>query len=345
MTGGLMQLVAIGRQNYFFTRNPKITFFKAIYHKYTNFVIQPYEIFYLENTPKTKIRIKIDKIGDLLNKMVIKVNINPNNIKRVGHFIFKTIKIEIGGQIIDTHYGEWYDIWYEIYRNNDYKKMIEGDTIFLPLRFWFNNFIGLSLPLISLQYQDIYILMELNNIVQVNSLSIICDYIFLDIDQRRKFATSSHKYLIQTVETHTNYVNPGHNRIVLPFNTKIKEIYWIIQQFSDLSNYSYTICGKINPLLKGKITFNGEDRTKMMNGNYYNYAQPYAYHDNIPKDGINMYSFSLYPGEYQISGYARFPKHVELELEYMNIKPNTLIYIFAQSYSIYNISNGYSKVL
>ena len=46
MTGGLMNLVAYGNENLLFNGNPKKTFFKATYQKYTNFGLQRFRIDY-----------------------------------------------------------------------------------------------------------------------------------------------------------------------------------------------------------------------------------------------------------------------------------------------------------
>ena len=44
MTGGLMNLVAYGNENLLFNGNPKKTFFKAVYKKYTNFGLQKFRL-------------------------------------------------------------------------------------------------------------------------------------------------------------------------------------------------------------------------------------------------------------------------------------------------------------
>ena len=40
MTGGLMQLVAIGSQDVWLTGNPMVTYFKTVYRRHTNFAIE-----------------------------------------------------------------------------------------------------------------------------------------------------------------------------------------------------------------------------------------------------------------------------------------------------------------
>ena len=90
------------------------------------------------------------------------------------------IEIEIGGQIIDKHYGDWLNIWAELFTNTNLNRSVDvmiGNvpeltdftngkdpyTLYIPLQFWFCRNSGLSLPLISLQYSDIKIRLELND--------------------------------------------------------------------------------------------------------------------------------------------------------------------------------------
>ena len=44
MPGGILKILATGNQNVFLTGNPKKTFFKAVYAKYTNFGLQKFRI-------------------------------------------------------------------------------------------------------------------------------------------------------------------------------------------------------------------------------------------------------------------------------------------------------------
>mgnify|MGYP003346046660 CR=1 FL=1 len=46
MGGGLLNIVAYGNQNIILNGNPKKTFFKVVYSKYTNFGIQKFRIDY-----------------------------------------------------------------------------------------------------------------------------------------------------------------------------------------------------------------------------------------------------------------------------------------------------------
>ena len=71
MAGGLLNLVAVGNQNVFLTGNPKKTFFKFVYAKYTNFGLQKFRIDYegsrsLNLNEKTNLTFKVKRHADLL---------------------------------------------------------------------------------------------------------------------------------------------------------------------------------------------------------------------------------------------------------------------------------------
>ena len=202
MAGGILQLVEYGAQNVYLTDKPKITFFKIVYKRYTNFSIEPLE-YTIQDSPNfgKKSNIVILRNGDLITEMYLKIKISkvilPENgkfawIKRLGHAIIKNISISIGGIIIDKHIGTWLDIWYELARNGEhekgYKKLI-GETnelikynnknkpeyeLFIPLKFWFNKNIGLALPIINIQYHKIELKIEFE---KINKLIITNDYI------------------------------------------------------------------------------------------------------------------------------------------------------------------------
>ena len=101
-----------------------------------------------------------------------KYNKTKNFIDRDMTDIIDSIEIEIGGQMIDKHYSKWLDIYNELFEeNHEYRIALnEGninldvnkvENIYIPLRFWFNKNIGLALPLISLQYHDVVIIVNL----------------------------------------------------------------------------------------------------------------------------------------------------------------------------------------
>lgn len=57
-----------------------------------------------------------------------------------------------------------------------------------------------------------------------------------------------------------------------------------------------------NPVSTAKLQLNGHDRFSERDGRYFNLVQPYQHHENVPSQGINVYSFGLKPEEHQPSG-------------------------------------------
>ena len=94
----------------------------------------------------------------------------------------------------------------------------------VPLPFWFCRNAGNSLPLIALQYHEVKVRVEVAGtgtgqadginvgdnsaeasdltatIVQNAGADLLVDYIYLDTDERRRFAQVSHEYLIEQVQ-------------------------------------------------------------------------------------------------------------------------------------------------
>jgi hypothetical protein len=112
-------------------------------------------------------------------------NLNFAWVKRLGHSIIDYISINIGGDTIDKHYGEWLDIWYELTSDDNleesYMKMIgnipeltdfnnipkPSYKLLVPLIFWFNRFNGQALPIVALQYHDVQIKVKLRKFSEV----------------------------------------------------------------------------------------------------------------------------------------------------------------------------------
>ena len=75
MAGGLIQLVASGKQDVALTYNPEITFFKKVYRRHTNFSLEIKEIF-PDQQPEygDKVSFKLSN-ADLIHRCFIEVEI------------------------------------------------------------------------------------------------------------------------------------------------------------------------------------------------------------------------------------------------------------------------------
>jgi len=189
MGGGLVQLAAYGSQDVYLTSNPQVTYFKAVYHRYTNFSMESIVQLIDGNINfGGNITIVIARNGDLLGNMVMDVYLpNPTQyvtgtydyfgyIQGIGNYLIKNVTVEIGGQQMDEHYGQWMDIWSELNlagsQIQGYGTMVgknysmgvwqpydtsyePGNLLQVPLQFWFCRNPGLAIPLIALQFHEV----------------------------------------------------------------------------------------------------------------------------------------------------------------------------------------------
>lgn len=192
-----MQLVAYGEQDMFLTKDPQITFFKVVYRRHTNFSIEqiPQTFTHKPNFGK-RVSCIVSKSGDLLGNMFLAVVLpsipqifNTDGsidkltkfawIRKIGFGIVKEIEVEIGGQMIDRHYGKWLNIWSELNGQKDadidksignvpdlynYSSEKKEYILYIPLQFWFCRASGLALPIMCLQYNDVKINLELSDL-------------------------------------------------------------------------------------------------------------------------------------------------------------------------------------
>ena len=296
-------------------------------------------------------------------------------VKRIGHSLIEYVTVYMGGDVIDKQYGEWIDIWYELTANremeNSYMKMI-GHTselttydrnnkpqtiLYIPLLFWFNRHNGQALPLVSMQYHDIQIglkirkfskLFYVENIgtnenldvlyedttFQLN-VNLLIDFIYLDTIERRKFAQSGHEYLIDVIQLKTDDTDAEQYKTTLEFNNPSKEVIWIAQRKSVLTNpsgsnecqwtnYGIYKDGTGNPCISSQLFINGNKLLDTQKYGFFNNLVPYYSHTSTPTEGINCYSFALMPEEYQPSGSCNM-SNIRLAQLFIDIHPNMLL--------------------
>lgn len=166
-------------------------------------------------------------------------------------------------------------------------------TLYIPLQFWFNSNPGLALPLIALQYHEVKINLDIRPIDEclwaVTTLSchdsvsgqyapgrpvpasiaynqslvaasLYIDYVFLDTDERRRFAQNPHEYLIQQLQfTGDESVGSSSNKIKLNFNHPVKELIWVVQPDQNVDYCSSLVCDALLYKVLGAQPFNYTD--------------------------------------------------------------------------------------
>jgi hypothetical protein len=295
-----------------------------------------------------------------------------------------------------------------------------------------------ALPLIALQYHEVKINLEFRDskecywaakkgtasealtnsdlsAVSVGALrdvALFVDYIYLDTEERRRFAQVSHEYLIEQLQFTGEESTTGNNaRIKLSFNHPVKELVWVVSKddflsdaeaakvygkqwfnYSDDFDYTYVVGGAAaasgaysdsnnvslitadgerdagsmpgmaaggannvyipvsfengtNPVSTVELKLNGHDRFSMRDGRYFNLVQPYQHHENVPKVGINVYSFALKPEEHQPSGTCNMSRidNATLTLNLTSRFTSSVsakVRVYAVNYNVLRIMSG-----
>jgi hypothetical protein len=248
---------------------------------------------------------------------------------RCGGFnLLEYVELDIGGQIIDRQYGEYMYLWstlaypYDSRRKmDDMTKTTLGDNAscgpsgrpyrrnltYIPLMFFFCRNPGAALPLIALQYHEVKINILWNKVKNIYrdpasfsisagpaQANLVVDYIYLDVEERRRMAQESHEYLIeQTQFNEDKGLTSAQNRVDLTFNHPVKELIWVTQ-YSWRKNCSITPPDdySVSPLTYDALIYdcalqlNGQDRMQALPGNYFSVVQPFQHHSGTSfRDG------------------------------------------------------------
>tara|TARA_B110000285_G_scaffold189060_1_gene215548 strand:+ start:930 stop:2348 length:1419 start_codon:yes stop_codon:yes gene_type:complete len=261
--------------------------------------------------------------------------------------------------------------------------------IFVPLYFWFCRNPGLALPLIALQYHEVKVKMTFDDEINLfhqaiesagspddllgsstetmtttkitggagtsavtSSFHLWCDYIYLDTDERRRFAQVSHEYLIEQLQFQSY---SSATTLDLNFNHPVKELIWTDSPTSTTtfvavgSAASQTTALTKTAMLKREpstmsgnfqLKLNGHDRFKERDTGYFTRTQVWEHHtgfgSTIKSDAIAVYSFSLKPEEHQPSGTCNFSRIDNAQLT----ASSGDYYVYAVNYNVLRIMSG-----
>ena len=357
MGGGLMQLVAYGAQDIYLTGNPQITFFKVVYRRHTNFAVESIEQTHNGSVAAgSKISVTVSRNGDLLSSVWLALTstaaiTDMADIEK----IIDNVEVEVGGQVIDKQYGHWMKVWTDLSHNHDKAALLDsgiaaavGEKSMVPLQFWFCRNPGLALPLIALQYHEVKLNVTFATGSTANSAEVWCDYVFLDTDERRRFAQVSHEYLIEQVQF-SNRLNAGkakndtsvNTQHELRFNHPVKELVWTVENNNENGAVDVTVKDAL-------LQLNGHDRFKRRSGKYFTTVQRYQYHSGSTNSGNSVphvYSFALKPEEHQPSGTCNFSR-IDNAVLNMNFKGKDAtershtLRVYAVNYNVLRIMSG-----
>jgi len=332
-----------------------------------------------------KVTATVSRNGDLVCGMWLEMDVKVATAAAdygLGNAMIKTAELEIGGQLIDRHYGEWMSIWGEL--STPAGKLAGYDTMVgntgadagpsannnvkldVPLQFWFCRNPGLALPLIALQYHEVKLNIEFraaadldgaggNSVVSLSSgnyIKLYVDYVYLDTDERRRFAQISHEYLIEQVQ-HTGDESVSNNtdaKMTLNFNHPCKELVWVIRDTDTANEHTLQFD---NSFTNGKLQLNGHDRFSERRADYFLNVQNYKHHTRVPRyssatggarlQKIYTYSFALQPEEHQPSGTCNFSRidNAVLTLTSVSMTGSSgVCKVFAVNYNVLRIMSG-----
>jgi len=272
-----MQLVAYGAQDVYLTGQPKVTFFQAVYKRHTNFAMEAI----LQTVNGTagngaRVSVTIARNGDLVGDMWLALqptlfnsgNLTSNNTGTDTNWVAEravaAVELTIGGQRIDKHYQAWFRLYAEVFlpesEKINYGKLTSWGTsdtnasvapakVILPLLFFFNRNPGLYLPLIALQYHEVRLDFDLTNYYTAyfgsNGVDVWANYVYLDTEERRRFAQKGHEYLIEQVQhtggdTCSSATETSPALVRLSFNHPVKELIWCYQNPSTSTTIATT---------------------------------------------------------------------------------------------------------
>lgn len=259
-------------------------------------------------------------------------------------------------------------------------------VIYIPLQFWFNRSYGSSLPVMALTNAKLTLSINvsdanlccyiegfdgidpsenisLENIFSIQgyilNTTIYWDTIYLLDRERKKITQNPDIIIAEKLETLviTNIIKQQ-SSILLSFISPVKELFWIIQNTSQLSNIS----GKNKPLnlvfigsndftmLTSVIKFDQDNRTIIADDLYYNKLLISNLYNNTIYEGIYYYSFSLMPYLTMPTGHCNIVNinnptlNIIYDPSVINVNDPIVVTIFSKSYQKLTIRNGTMQV-
>ena len=245
---------------------------------------------------------RVSRSGDLLYGMYVAVNLprivyppdplnpgqflyyNPgggsyaNWTNAIGHAMIQQVSVSIGSHEFDSQYGEFLEMWEALTAPSDrllsqmtgrYASQVAcaeaslmDQTLYIPLRFWFNRFTEQALPLVALYWHDCDVTFTTRAVSQLyqatgdaaanlqvggtsatkvvvpdnpTDMHLLSNLVYLDRPERAAFANSKSEYIIdqtqflgsESIATTASTVSHS-----IRFNHPVNEIIWAIRRNS-----------------------------------------------------------------------------------------------------------------
>ena len=274
MGGGLVQLAFVGSQDVYLTGHPQVSFFKVMYRRHTPFSMESIEHNVTgDAAPGSRVSYVIEKNGDLISTMWLEVTLVPETsgniryVNSIGHALIEYVELEIGGQRVDLHTGEWLDVWSQLTTPESkwrgLKHMIGRRTLAeseplathklrIPLQFFFCTHPGLALPLVALGQTTVKVHVKFRDASQLTNTNpsvrndqgvslvdrvtsfqrvrLFATHIYVDKEEQRRFARTRHEYLISQVQCTGPMRLDENDRTQLILQHPVKELVWVVRK-------------------------------------------------------------------------------------------------------------------
>lgn len=363
MSGGLVQLVAMGAQDAHLTGDPKVSFFRSNYQRHTHFSgVTDRQLIQGKPTPGGISTLRFERKGDLLSYVYFTASDSTTNILQIDwSTVIDKVELLIGGQVVDTQDYFYMSRIDPVLKATSFSQKYNGDNLcsyFMPLKLFFCKEWQSCLPLIALQYHDIEIRItwsqNLNSNLRIGDSGSSTPgsslqyqgwarFIFLDKMEREYFASSQMDLLIEQVQ-----------RVLVPTSDKVDLVLSHPVKFIASNILPYT-----SQVVKQQI--NGTDIVDFAPLPHFvevpqYYHTPYGYLGSSGSGGLSttqsnvfVIPFCLDTSKLQPTGTLNFSRIDSYRL--LTNPPNTWSgltgaqYIYAVNYNILRIQNGMGALL
>lgn len=397
MGGSVLKLKLQGPQDAYLTSKPVVNFYIKSYENHRNFSLNREKLYFIEAVDfGKKITLPFPKQGDLLSKVFFNFKLpvlTPTTgsyagwANSIGHYIIDYIDLEIGTELISRYYGLYMEIWEELTSttpNENYMigkysnlKTLEENAkteseYMVPLPFWFCKHISAALPIVSLFYHQVRIIIKLKDFsdcilydgateplkVKILDACVLADYIHVDDNLKLELKSKSQRILIEQVQSKntqgadTNSSN-GIFNTDLPFNGMVKELFWVfIEDESAENNDGFNFSKrntspntKVHSLMKNsKFLVEGVEYIEEQGELVYRSLNN---HRNKTDRHIYTISFCAHPEIREPSGSLNFSKfdYATLYGEMITPTPLNKMFIFATNHNWISIDKGLSSLM
>lgn len=304
----------------------------------------------------------------------------------IGQFLVRAARVLIGGSTVDTLYNTFLFVWEELTGKSGRRltEMVgkrytlaqlvcdsrQRRTLYIPLPFWYTQHSGCALSLASLQFHGVQLHVEferLYNCVCVSAPGVLVKncatgccltpndlaaciettYVYLDIAERDKFASTQYEVLIVQNQAFTMQTTNSQVRMQLNFNHPCLELIWMVRrQCNEKANnwFNFAGIGNKDPVVSAALYLNNQARFANKPGSWFRLVQPYQHHSNIPDCFIYLYSFALHPEDPSPSGSCNMSRidHVDLTLQLQDGlgKEQVSVIVLARNWNVLRFREG-----